>query len=379
MTKKKQAKPKRAVKRTNRPKQQRQQQENVLIPAGVNNRATMPRGTQSHHLGPCEEVVAVITAPAEAVAGTVVFNEIISHKSVKRLGLMSDLFQRICWSLMQLHLVALNGSLVTSGYVMGFVEDPELEIPTNPSDVIAFLTALRTTTVRQNWVESSAGTLVSLKDLPEMFTQRGSDVRRFSPGRLVIALAGNPGPNTTFQLNLKYIVGLSVPCAIAPTPPPPPRTFTLTADLQPGWSSPEAGARANVAGGALPPIGEWVPPPNIHTILYEPGAILVFDGSDAPETFPERMVSAVLTRLRVTATVGTWLTSVTPTWYLSNGTSFEGWPLTAFTIAGETVTMPATTTGFWASRGDFGIVSGPVMSAQVPSALMESGAILTAG
>jgi hypothetical protein len=173
-----------------------------------------------------EEVIRVINVNSGSTAGQVIFNERITPKSTLRLGILSNAWQRIDWKQASLHLVALNGSVVQSGYTMGWLEDPEITVPTASSAVIPFLTGLRSTTVRQAWVESESGVQVATPDKPEMYTQLGSDIRRYSPGRCVVAVAGDVDTQATFQLMLKYTVRLYVPLAlvIEPTPPTPAAT-----------------------------------------------------------------------------------------------------------------------------------------------------------
>lgn len=183
-----------------------------LLPVGVNNRATMPMGS-SDYMVVGEEVVEVINVSAGSTAGQLVFNELITPQSTRRLGILSSCWQRVDWRKASLNLVALNGSTVASGYTMGWLEDPEAPVPTDSKDIIPFLTALRSTTVRQNWVQSESGCQVATPDKPEMYTQRGSDIRRFSPGRLIIAVAGDVTIPATFQLMLKYNCRLYVPFA----------------------------------------------------------------------------------------------------------------------------------------------------------------------
>lgn len=184
-----------------------------LLPSGVNNKATMPESTQQMTVRG-EELVALINVPAGSTSGQIIYNDTIKPTSARRLGILSTAFQRIDWKTCSLHLVALNGSTVKSGYTMGWVEDPEITIPSGKSEVIGFLTSLRATTVRQAWVESTAGMMVQTQDKPEMYTQLGSDIRRYSPGRLVAAVAGDVGEAATFQLMLRYTVRLYVPMAV---------------------------------------------------------------------------------------------------------------------------------------------------------------------
>jgi len=183
---------------------------NPLLPTGVSNQATMPSAAQTYTVS-AEEVVRIINVSPGSTVGQIVFNEQITPKSTIRLAGLSNLWQRIKWLKLHLRLVALNGSLVTSGYTMGFLEDPEIGVPAAPSEVIPFLTAMRSTTVRQNWVESTSGTILNVSELPEMYTQLGQDVRRYSPGRLVVAVAGDVTSNTTFQVMMSYTVCLKLP------------------------------------------------------------------------------------------------------------------------------------------------------------------------
>lgn len=183
-----------------------------LLPSGVNNQSTSPKGSSEYTLTG-EEVIALINVGSGSTPGQVIYNQLITPKSARRLGLLADCWQRVDWKRASLHLVALNGSTVQSGYTMGWLEDPEAQVPTDSSTIIPFLTALRSTTVRQNWVESTSGVQVSTPDKPEMYTSRGSDLRRYSPGRLVVAVAGDVVTTTTFQLMLRYTVRLYVPFA----------------------------------------------------------------------------------------------------------------------------------------------------------------------
>jgi hypothetical protein len=213
-------------KRTYNPPKVRQQQQLPLLPSGVNNKATMPKMSQDYMVRG-EEVIQVINVGTGSTAGQIIYNELITPLSALRLGILSGAWQRIDWKQASLHLVALNGSVVQSGYTMGWLEDPEIVVPTAPSAVIPFLTALRSTTVRQAWVESESGVQVAAPDKPEMYTQPGSDIRRYSPGRLVIAVAGDVAQQATFQLMLKYAVRLYVPLAVSASAPPPPATTVI--------------------------------------------------------------------------------------------------------------------------------------------------------
>lgn len=191
----------------------------------------MPKASQSYtYTG--EEVVSIINVASGSTVGQVIYNQRITPVSTRRLGILSGAWQRIDWKKSSLHLVALNGSTVQSGYTMGWLEDPEIAVPTASSDIIPFLTALRSTSVRQNWVESETGMMVATPDKPEMYTQLGSDIRRYSPGRIVIAVAGDVNTAATYQLMLRYTVRLYVPLAIppasAPVPPVDPTGFTGT-------------------------------------------------------------------------------------------------------------------------------------------------------
>jgi len=221
--------------RTYTPPKVRQQQQLPLLPSGVNNKATMPKMSQDYTVRG-EEVIQVINVNTGSTAGQVIYNQLITPLSALRLGILSGAWQRIDWKQASLHLVALNGSVVQSGYTMGWLEDPEIEVPTAPSAVIPFLTALRSTTVRQAWVESESGVQVATPDKPEMYTQPGSDIRRYSPGRLVIAVAGDVAQQATFQLMLKYAVRLYVPLAVSAGAPPPPAT-TVIDGVYPGTNN----------------------------------------------------------------------------------------------------------------------------------------------
>jgi len=171
----------------------------------------MPQGMQGFRFQG-EETVVVKTVTT-STAGEILYNRLITPQMVRRLSVLCSAFQRIKWHECKLRIVPLNGSTTTAGYTAGVIEDPELTVPAEKSGIIEFLTALRATVVRQAWVEDKTGMQVPVSSRPEMFTQVGSDVRRFSPGRFVMA-AGGPITNGTFQILLKYDVTLSVPAAL---------------------------------------------------------------------------------------------------------------------------------------------------------------------
>jgi len=207
----------------------------------------MPQGKQGFRFQG-EETVAVASVNATQL-GEVLYNRLITPQMVRRLGVLSGAFQRIKWHECKLRVVPLNGSTVTAGYTAGVVEDPELVIPSTPSEIIPFLTALRATVVRQAWVEDKTGMQVPVADRPEMFTQSGTDIRRYSPGRFVMAAGGNI-TNGTFQVLLKYDVTLSVPAAltnegpqesIMVAPPTPNSSVSTTAILMPQTRSTTVG------------------------------------------------------------------------------------------------------------------------------------------
>jgi len=218
-----------------------------------------------------EEVIRIITAPPNADAGQLLLDERISVDSVKRLSVLASVFQRVKWFKAELHLVALNGSTVKSGYNSGFIEDPEIKIPADLSARIPFLTALRGTAVRQNWVETTVGELLQLKDLPEMYTTPGSDPRRYYIGRYVAAYTGPPGDGVVYQLNLRYSVGLSLPVIKDSTTDE--STYIMTSDLVNGTPilqndstvaselrplRNDSPAKSVFSLSPLPPTGTWI-------------------------------------------------------------------------------------------------------------------------
>lgn len=183
-----------------------------LLPSGVNNKATMPYGENKLKFKG-EELIDIVQVTSSQ-EGEVIFNRLVTPKVVARLSTVSDVYQRIKWNKAEINIVPLNGSTTTSGYTAGYVEDPEIPIPTGKA-VIRFLTAMRSTVVRQAWVADCAGKLVAPSNLPEMYTQVGSDIRRWAIGRVVIAAGGNI-VNGSFQVMLKYDVEMFVPISVNP-------------------------------------------------------------------------------------------------------------------------------------------------------------------
>lgn len=240
---------------------------NTLLPTSVNNKATMPKRMQDYRPFGCEAIRTIQVAP-DTAPGTIVFDERISHEMVARLRILAAAFQRILWVKVVLKLVTLNGSLVNSGYTAGFIEDPEVTMPIDKKDTVQFLTALRGSSIRQNWVSSNVGQVVSISNLPEMYTTKGVDPRRFYIGRYVVVLNGSPGTeNTTFQVMLEYTVDFKVP--LAKSLDVDAASFTFPASVFPG-SIKVTGALTNeidkvdiIYAGVLPAPGVYSVPNSI--------------------------------------------------------------------------------------------------------------------
>lgn len=214
-----------------------------LLPVGVNNRATQPSNLSKLTLE-AQETIEIRTVSGTQM-GEVIYNGLVAPDSVVRLALLSKAFQRILWHRCEVKIVPLNGSTTTAGYTAGFVEDPEAPVPLGKLELIQYLTTLRSSVVRQSWVAEATGRLVAPSDLPEMYTQLGSDLRRWSPGRIVIA-AGGPITDGTFQLMLSYKVTLSVPVAM----------LDVTPGGVPSYSTSDATGQNNMRVGA----GYWEAP-----------------------------------------------------------------------------------------------------------------------
>lgn len=179
-----------------------------LLPSGVNNKATMPQNLNVTRFRGCE--VMDIRTVVASDPGETIYDTLITPDVVRRLGILSKGYQRIKWHAAKVKIVPLNGSTVQAGYTAGVLEDPEMAVPATGKSRIAFLTALRGAEVRQAWVQAEVGLQVPDNQKPRMYTQPGSDVRRYSPGRFIM-VAGGVIENGTFQLQLEYDVELSVP------------------------------------------------------------------------------------------------------------------------------------------------------------------------
>jgi len=228
----------------------------------------MPNKSQAYRVSG-EEVISLVTVNPGSTPGQIVFNQQIGPNSTARLSRLADLWQRIDWDRTTLNIVALNGSLVTSGYNVGFIEDPELTIPDTPSEVIPFLTALRSTSVRQNWVQSESGQTVSLSRLPEMYTTLGSDVRRYFIGRLVMAITGDVTSTASFQIMLRYTVNLYVPRVVLVGPGPGPvQTYKLPQALLGALTEDDSDEPFVSNSNPPPPVGRYVLPDNERRAMY---------------------------------------------------------------------------------------------------------------
>jgi hypothetical protein len=206
-----------------------------LLPAGVNNKETMPKGASSVRF--CGSELVDIRSVNGTSVGETIYETLITPSMCRRLGLVAQAYQRIKWHKAKIRIVALNGSTTTAGYTAGVIEDPEIVVPATGKNKVALLTSCRASVVRQAWVEAEGGMMVPVKDMPEMFTHEGSDVRRYSPGRFVMVAGGNI-ENGTFQIHLDYDVTLGVPIA------------TLSADPEEGTF--ETGTTDNsMAGGSF--------------------------------------------------------------------------------------------------------------------------------
>jgi hypothetical protein len=315
-----------------------------LLPVGVNNKQTVPQNSQNYTYNACE-TIKIINVPNNTAMGDTLFNDTINPASAPRLSYLANAWQRIDWDSVSLHLVALNGSTATSGYTMGFAEDPDLEIPTAKDQIIGFLTALRGTTVRQAWVESSAGQTVNVGKLPEMYTTKSTDNRRYSIGRLVIAASGPITTGSTFQLMIRYKVKLYVPrvvFSLTPTPPTPITRIYLSDDLT---------ADPDTIEEDTPSVKSSAPIPNKAGNYYflneegTRGTVSVSVTSSAANLYQPTIVQLNGFRVKVdnatdwkTQTVPIYGNTIRESWFKWNGPGGENATALVYQTPNETVT-----------------------------------------
>jgi hypothetical protein len=286
-----------------------------LMPSGVNNKATMPRKMQSYTVEG-EEVLQVINVASGSTAGQLIYNSRISHDSAARLSLLSKAFQRVRWHNVTINCVPVNGSVVQGGYNFGFIEDPEIEPPiSGTSEVIPFMTALRGTSVRQNWVQSQTGQTVKLNELPEMYSVLGTDQRRYYIGRALLALTGDVTIAASFQILLKYRVTLMVPRVVVSGGVIPGETYTFPSALI-GYTT-DAGGVEHQANSS-----STVPATGVYTLA---------DGSNNQLLWGENDGGRILNRsyvkgFRVTTAGGTGNAWGTNTQAILDDDSFLDWP-----------------------------------------------------
>lgn len=180
----------------------------ATIPAAVNTasriKSVQPKTIAVHQN---TDRLVHVSLPADAVKGTVIYDQIITPSIADRLRTQAALFQKIRYSELRFEIQTQTATSNSGGYVAAFLHDPQMDIGSGETALRA-LSAVQGTVTSKFW-QSTVMTVRATAQ--EYFTLNGNDVRLFSPGRLIVLSDGPPTTNVSITILMHWKVSLSRP------------------------------------------------------------------------------------------------------------------------------------------------------------------------
>lgn len=180
----------------------------TTIPASVNTASTM-RSNQTRSLQQHSNTdrLAHVVVPAHASRGSEIYSQVITPSIAARLRTQASLFQKVEYAKLRFEIQTQAPTTVSGGYVVAFLHDPEMDVGTG-EPALRSLTAVQNTTTSKFW-QSSVFNLQTTKQ--QYYTLSGSDIRLFSPGRLVVMVDGEPNSEVSITILMHWTVKFSRP------------------------------------------------------------------------------------------------------------------------------------------------------------------------
>lgn len=141
-----------------------------------------------------------ITLAAGTPPGTFIYRQNITPSIIPRLTDFANQYQKIVYEELHFEVQTQTGTGVSGGYVVGFSNDPSLEIPSGQQGLVQ-LTALQGSKTSKNW--DSVTFRAPVNKCP-YYCAPGSEVRLYSPGTFYVLSDGPPNMDVTMTVTLRW-------------------------------------------------------------------------------------------------------------------------------------------------------------------------------
>lgn len=151
----------------------------------------------------CDRLVSLQLEQSATALGAIILDVLAEASMSKRLQTLSQAFERITFLSLTYRVTPKAASIITGGYVAGFVPDPE--------DSISTVESLLATQGAQSghWWETRE--VRPRLERKQLFTHQGNEVRLRSPGRFVLISDGASTGSLPLSVDVEWTVELSQP------------------------------------------------------------------------------------------------------------------------------------------------------------------------
>jgi len=264
------------------------------IPAAVNTATTIRSNQPSRVHQTNTDRLIQSTIPVRFERGNIVIDQLVTANITDRLRTQASLFQRIKYRRLTFEIQTQTSTTTTGGYAVAFLKDPMMEIGTGTS-ALKKLTAVQGSKTSKWWQST---VLDVIPNQMQYYCANGTDLRWYSPGRLVILGDGPPNEEVNITIILKWVVELTEP-AMQAIPATYPKA-TLTASCLKYQSGTDGGSDGRLRAFNVDPKGvetevdienafSGLPThnvfENIHNVYYQlPFPIVQSSGAIAAES-----------------------------------------------------------------------------------------------
>lgn len=234
-------------------------------------------------------LIEVVAPNTNYPAGTVVFDTVIDAKTLTRMSDIASTFQKVRWH--QCNFV-IESSFTTGSngmFTACFISDPQDVLPVDPLERAAWARA-QASSIDMKWWDSA--NLIMPACSSELFTDTivKSDLRLWSPGRLVIISNGGPNQPGSIKISMRWHATFTSPTVQEATVTPLVQTVAFPED---GYFPSECDKACDM-----------VLCKNISVLLTNPAAQL-FDEYPSMGTFNDGDILELPTPIYFTAYYGT--------------------------------------------------------------------------
>lgn len=231
--------------------------------------------------------------------GDVITEAIVDCQSTRRLADLSATFQRVHWSRLRFTIEGAFPSTSGGGFIAAFVRDPTDTLPEHPLDRLKWAMG-RSCVVDCKWYDCGTINVPPHPDLQYTSQGANSDVRWWSPGKLVLVAKGGPATPGSLTIKMDWSVTFSMPSSERVDTVEPP--IGLPADVTVPFNIVGAHATLMVSSGGPDPhdetysVPDWThlePLTNGDTLFFPSPIYLSGEYNTANDYVPVRCHKAI--------------------------------------------------------------------------------------